>query len=132
MGFIRGMSIRQGSSTNFQISPTIKKNIIFQKFNHFYIKSTPFAVHSGQHYPYNLYRKKCKKKNEKNIMQNSSHVFLPRGISNPYDCPSQLLTVKFGKPRSHHRPKVSIGFRVLESADGNYQVANSRILSRFG
>ena len=28
-----------------------------------------------------------------------------------------VLTVKFGKPRSHHRPRVSFGFRVLESAD---------------
>ena len=32
-----------------------------------------------------------------------------------------VLTPKFGKPRSHHRPRVSIGFRVLESADENYQ-----------
>lgn len=43
-----------------------------------------------------------------------------------------LLTSKFGKPRNRHQPRVSIDFRVLESADGNYQVANSRILSRFG
>jgi hypothetical protein len=52
------------------------------------------------------------------------------------DCQAEdsadVLTVKFGKPRSHHRPRVSIGFRVLESADGNYQVANSWILAIFG
>ena len=32
-----------------------------------------------------------------------------------------VLTSKFGKPRNCHRPRVSIGFRVLESAEGNYQ-----------
>ena len=39
-----------------------------------------------------------------------------------------LLTVKFDKPRSHHRLRVSIGFRVLESADGHYQSPFVRFL----
>ena len=33
-----------------------------------------------------------------------------------------MLTPKFGKPRSHHRPRVSIDFKVLEFADGNCQL----------
>ncbi len=43
-----------------------------------------------------------------------------------------LLAVKFSKPRSHHRPKVSIGFRIIELTNENYQVSNIRTLSRFG
>ncbi len=30
-----------------------------------------------------------------------------------------VLTVKFGKPQRCHRPKINIGFKVLESADGS-------------
>ena len=41
-------------------------------------------------------------------------------------------TVKFGKPRGNCRPKINIGFRVLELADGSSQVARSRILGGFG
>jgi hypothetical protein len=38
-----------------------------------------------------------------------------------------LLTVKFGKPRSPDRPRVSIGSRVLESVDESHQVASNQI-----
>ncbi len=43
-----------------------------------------------------------------------------------------VLTVKFDKPRSHHRSRVSISFRIQELIDGNYQVTNSQILAIFG
>ncbi len=45
---------------------------------------------------------------------------------------NHVLTSKFDKPRSHHRLRFTISFSILESADGSYQVTNSRILSRFG
>lgn len=52
-----------------------------------------------------------------------------RNLSGPH---GQLLTMKFLKPQSHHRYRVNIGFRVQESADGNYHIANSQILTIFG
>lgn len=33
-----------------------------------------------------------------------------------------MLTLKFGKPQSRHRPRACIGLRVLDLADGNYQL----------
>ncbi len=39
-----------------------------------------------------------------------------------------MLTVKFGKPRSNHRSRVSIGFKIQESADGSRQFAVARFL----
>ena len=44
-----------------------------------------------------------------------------RGMEEEDESDRWVLTAKFGKPQSHHRPRVSIGFRVLELADGHYQ-----------
>ena len=45
---------------------------------------------------------------------------------------NMLLTVKFGNRQRRHRLKIIIGCSISESADGSYQVANSRIPAIFG